>query len=78
MIRVNQTQSRKAEANAEMNSITVIASHGPIAGEHSQGLCMDTLARPFYKTSGRSTMVVKAPYATEQDTWYHATSELQP
>ena len=78
MIRVNQTQSRKAEANAEMNSITVIASHGPITGEHSQRFCKDSLARPFYKTSGRATMVVEAPYATVQDAWGHATSELQP
>ena len=78
MIRVNKTQSPKAEANAEMNSITVIASHGPITGNDSQGFRKDSLARRFYKISGCPTMVVEAPYATVQDAWCHATSELQP
>ena len=82
IIRVNQTQSGKPEANAEMNSITVIASHGPITGEHSHSLCMVSIAQPFYITSGitsgHSMMAVEDLDASERDTWGHAISELQP
>ncbi|MEE2784081.1 MAG: hypothetical protein VYE04_12010 [Pseudomonadota bacterium] len=75
---MNQTQSGKPEANAEMNSITVIASHGPITGEHSHSLCMVSIAQPFYITSGHSMMAVEGLDASERDTWGHAISELQP
>ena len=68
-----------------MNSTTVIISHGPITGGHSQGLCTDSLTWPFYNTSRRSTMVfdtpkavVEDPYVTERDAWGGASFEMQP